>query len=308
MQWKPFRYDVKLGASLGASYRVDCWFVHKTFSLELSAELHLWGPEIHGKMKISWYIISFTISFSKGSDNSQNELSWTEFKDSFLKSSSAVQLAAADSSDDVVTLNITGITGKTSDEINIIAPNELEVSFISKIPENGNIRPMNSTEVKSDISLEIYDSFGKCINDSFTSEKVTDNLPAAMWKSSSGDALNGEALVKNVACGLKYKINTDKKQPELFLKNSFVSLDELYGSNTLVFDNSFEFTDGKIPELSDCESLSVFSDNACSNETAENRREFLRKFGITEEINISKLAEDASNQFCENILIKVTEV
>ena len=48
VSWKPFAYQARIGVSLGASYRVDCWFVHKTFSVELAAALDLWGPEVHG--------------------------------------------------------------------------------------------------------------------------------------------------------------------------------------------------------------------------------------------------------------------
>ena len=64
--WKPFYYQIGIAAGIGASYRVDCLFVHHTFTLELSAALSLWGPEFTGKMKVKWWIISFTIKFGSG--------------------------------------------------------------------------------------------------------------------------------------------------------------------------------------------------------------------------------------------------
>lgn len=75
VSWKPFYYQAEIGVSLGASYRVDCWLVHKTFSIELAAKLALWGPEIQGRLHISWFILSFTIAFSEGADIRKK--SWT---------------------------------------------------------------------------------------------------------------------------------------------------------------------------------------------------------------------------------------
>ncbi|HEY7428877.1 MAG TPA: DUF6603 domain-containing protein [Gemmataceae bacterium] len=48
MEWKPFHFDVDIGIDVGASCRVDALFVHTTFTVELGASLHLWGPPIGG--------------------------------------------------------------------------------------------------------------------------------------------------------------------------------------------------------------------------------------------------------------------
>ena len=37
IQWKPFLYDIDIGVTVGASYRVDAWFIHTTFTIELPA-------------------------------------------------------------------------------------------------------------------------------------------------------------------------------------------------------------------------------------------------------------------------------
>lgn len=65
MQWKPWNYDLSLGVSIGASYRLDLGTIHKTFQIELAASIHFWGPPFQGRAKIDWWIISFTISFGK---------------------------------------------------------------------------------------------------------------------------------------------------------------------------------------------------------------------------------------------------
>lgn len=84
IQWKPFHYDISIGVSVGASYRLDLWFIHKTFTIELGADLHLWGPEFSGTAHIKWFIISFTIHFNSGSQSEPPKLKWKEFYQEFL--------------------------------------------------------------------------------------------------------------------------------------------------------------------------------------------------------------------------------
>ena len=94
ISWKPFYFDFFVGISVGASYKVDLGFVSKTFSVELGAQLNLWGPPTGGKVRVSWWVISFTIHFGPGKE-SKRVLQWPEFNESFLpqSSTSTVRLA-----------------------------------------------------------------------------------------------------------------------------------------------------------------------------------------------------------------------
>ena len=83
ISWKPFYYDIYIGVSVGASYKVDLWLVSKTFSIELGAELNIWGPPTGGKVRVSWWIISFTVYFGPGKET-KSVLEWEEFDESFL--------------------------------------------------------------------------------------------------------------------------------------------------------------------------------------------------------------------------------
>jgi len=83
VQWKPFYYSIHIGVSIGASYRVDVLFIHKTFTIELGADLTITGPPLHGTAHVTWFIISFTVTF--GDDNTEPPLlKWKEFNESFL--------------------------------------------------------------------------------------------------------------------------------------------------------------------------------------------------------------------------------
>lgn len=99
IQWKPFYYDIDIGVSIGASYKIkiDLWigFITKTLKVELGGRLHIWGPEFGGTATLDWWVISVTIPF--GADRRSDDhsrLSWHEFKSSFLPASNAYWLAS----------------------------------------------------------------------------------------------------------------------------------------------------------------------------------------------------------------------
>jgi hypothetical protein len=86
MWWKPFYFDVSIGVSIGASYTLDLLFVRTTLTVELSADVDLWGPPLAGVAHVNWYIISFTININGGGSPSPpgTALDWQHFSDNFL--------------------------------------------------------------------------------------------------------------------------------------------------------------------------------------------------------------------------------
>jgi hypothetical protein len=298
--WKPFTYDIRIGVSIGASYRIDWWFIHKTFSIELGADLHIWGPEVQGTARISWFIISFTISFSTGTDHSKDSLDWNGFKDSFLLDKAANNNASSD----ILALSIEGSIGKAPDGTDILDSNAAIFSLISKIPKSGNVRPVHNASLQAPLEIIISKDKKVLKNDTFIQNDVRQNVPAAMWKSapsSSSEKLKEERIVKNAVCGISF--TTKKTEPELFPKTRYISLDELYRNNTLELKNCFHFIPETRLHLSDTDSISTFSKTAGSKETLTRRKNFLHDHGINEEVSISNLCEEAENWFSEYILI-----
>ncbi|GAA0134491.1 hypothetical protein YSY43_13310 [Paenibacillus sp. YSY-4.3] len=84
LNWKPFFYQARVQISIGASYRISIFGIGKTFKIELGAGLSLWGPEFSGKVRVNWYIISFTVGFGANSPNEPKPIEWGEFADSFI--------------------------------------------------------------------------------------------------------------------------------------------------------------------------------------------------------------------------------
>ncbi len=78
--WKPFYLIADASISVGVSYRIHVLFVDTTLTVEIGADLNIWGPPTGGSVHISWYIISFTIHFGVDGPKSSNDLTWEEFK------------------------------------------------------------------------------------------------------------------------------------------------------------------------------------------------------------------------------------
>ena len=77
ISWAPFHYRLDISISIGASYRVNLLFVTTTLKVELGASLSLWGPPMGGRVRIDWYIISFTVSFGADEPKKPEALKWT---------------------------------------------------------------------------------------------------------------------------------------------------------------------------------------------------------------------------------------
>lgn len=312
VSWKPFAYQARIGVSLGASYRVDCWFVHKTFSIELAAALDLWGPEVQGRLHVSWFIISFTISFSKGADHSKETLDWSAFKESFLSDKGQDRRLGTSGSKgtpsgdaDILAVTVTGVCGQAADGTDIINPNGFGITLVSKIPEQGNVRPVNSAPLQSTIALTVEDEHKRAVGDRFKKGSVTRNVPAALWKSAPAgqDRLREDNMVKDARCGVSYELSSEVKQSELFPKNCFISLEELYRSNTLAYENCFRFVPGESLQLSEEGSISKLAKTADSAETRKRRQAYLADNGITEQVSIARFAQEAEDWLSEELLI-----
>ena len=80
VSWRPFFFTVQIGVSVGVSYRLSIFGIHKTISVSLSATVDLWGPPTGGRVTVHLWILSFTVAFgSAGAGTSADPLLWKEF-------------------------------------------------------------------------------------------------------------------------------------------------------------------------------------------------------------------------------------
>lgn len=78
MDWNPLNIQADAAVGVGVSYKVDKFFIHKTFSVEISADYKFWFPPYGGKLHVNWYVISFTVGFGKAK-KTKDSITWDEF-------------------------------------------------------------------------------------------------------------------------------------------------------------------------------------------------------------------------------------
>lgn len=315
MAWKPFAYEASLQVCVGASYRLDCWFVHHTFTVELGAGLHIWGPEFAGTAHINWFIISFTISFGSGSKPSDQGIEWNEFVDSFLpkEETHAAGVAAdneAQKADPVTIQYEDGVIGAQdgtlcrADALRIRVESVIPITAYSwneSDPQNTGckvcVQPMKEKNLENCLNVKLLDEEGRCV-DARTS-LVKKNLPSALWGQKSGDA-----LVKDVSCGIVFVLTTSAFA--LFPVKNSISLEKLYLLETTIINDAFDYrSGGPYSSYTTEDSLQVVSDTINAAQTQNKRREFLESQGIVgEEISLARYCANARNLLSEDVMIK----
>lgn len=174
-----FLYDIRVGVSIGASYRVETFFLRHTFTIELAADVHLWGPDFSGSARISWFIISFTVSFGDGAAPKIPTVDWNEFKTSFLPK--AQRLA----------VKIVSAVPCTS----VLSDADREVVYQGG--EQLGVRPMGENKkLSSALFVQITDSGGRPVECHW--ELVSENLPTALWSLED----TGTELICDVVSGV----------------------------------------------------------------------------------------------------------
>ena len=87
--WKPYHYDATMYVESGASHSFDAFGSH-TITLDLGADLHLWGPDFAGTAELHCCVFSVKIEFGAQASQLPSPIGWEPFKKSFLPSDDQV--------------------------------------------------------------------------------------------------------------------------------------------------------------------------------------------------------------------------
>jgi hypothetical protein len=82
--WKPTYYDIALKVELGVSFRMDLLFCSVTLSLDISADIHLWGPDFSGRADVHLWFATFSFNFGADPKEKEPKPLWGEFVSSFI--------------------------------------------------------------------------------------------------------------------------------------------------------------------------------------------------------------------------------
>lgn len=133
LSWQPFYYDVHLFVDLGAQVTLHIFGSH-TIKIDLSADVHVWGPDFSGQASIHLFIITFTVSFGSSQPH-VDPISWEKFKKAFLPQD-----------DEIGQLTVVGglikqvkttkkISGKESPKtLYVVNPKDFALQFDTPIP------------------------------------------------------------------------------------------------------------------------------------------------------------------------------
>jgi hypothetical protein len=147
--WNPFHFDVAIGITVGASYRMNLLFTSVTVEASLGAMLHLYGPETGGTVRVSWTVISFTISFGANSSGNPGPISWNEFLQQLPAGNSVLKI-----------LPVTGLAANGNTDLNsgaawVVRPSAFSFSISSALPNSSLTLNSNGTILQQGDTINI---------------------------------------------------------------------------------------------------------------------------------------------------------
>ncbi|MEV4180612.1 DUF6603 domain-containing protein [Streptosporangium canum] len=195
LSWRPFHFTASISVSIGASYQVDVWFVHKTIQASVGATLELWGPPTGGSVTAHFACFSKTISFGPGPTGSGTRtLQWPEFAGMLPKPDDVVTVAPVSGLDKSVDDARHG--GKVwlvrARDLRLFTQAAIPASHLRtgqaplSVPQSGDgplvdVRPMKRGGLVGEHRLKLYYQDALAPTEGWTLTPRTRNLPASLW-------------------------------------------------------------------------------------------------------------------------------
>ncbi|MBI1298838.1 hypothetical protein GC175_28225 [bacterium] len=210
--WKPYHYDARANANLMVHYTFSVFGVRKRISVDVGANLHLWGPEFSGTAHIHLSVVSFDIRFGSRASAAQ-AIDWQAFRASFLP---------ADDEDIVSLVVAGGLIQELTDETGaltgwIVNPKQFTVATSSVIPVKSSdtaAGPFESNVGIAAMGVQPVD-FASTYTITVTGpgdqpvgaiyEPILKDAPAGLWGQQLLPTLNDPALIANTLAGFTIK-------------------------------------------------------------------------------------------------------
>lgn len=223
--WKPFFYDASVYVDIGFSLTFNLFGTH-TITLELGADLHIWGPEFSGVARL--HILFFTITIHFGADAAPQPmpLEWPDFRTSFLPADDKVcsvmvqrglvKQPSSGADDDLGIINPKDFSLLANSAIPV---KSLKVSTgpSTDMPESGNIHigsmAITDKTLKSEAEILITITVNNQVMDiseKFTVTPIQKNVPFGLWGTNLTPDLNSQALIEGIVTGFEL---TPSKSP-----------------------------------------------------------------------------------------------
>jgi hypothetical protein len=228
--WKPFHYDASARVDIGASYTFHSKILgtHR-ISVDVGADMHVWGPEFSGLAHVDLHIISFDITFGAGAAARPAAIAWagddTSFTRSFLPDAGVCSVTITGGLID--TASVPDPQTKAQDTIWLVNPKDFRLVTNSLIPAKGANRKVADTGSSGDFAALPHNGAttfgvapmdlhagdlntthsiaitrdGAFVSGDFQYAPILKQVPAALWGESMTPVLNGPAFVQNTLAG-----------------------------------------------------------------------------------------------------------
>lgn len=222
--WKPFHFSASVGVSIGVSYTLDILGIQTTLSIELGADLELWGPPTGGIATIHCWIISFTVPFGADPAKTPQPLSWADFQTLLPAPQDIIRITPVNG----LSAQESTSSGEETNDANaskrwIVRGSGFQFTTSSSVPSSQiflgsqsttpfqqssalNIRPMQKTGLTSKHSVSLIPKAGSepTLDPDWSPVATSGNVPKALWgTASNGQLEQGDAqLVNNQLLGV----------------------------------------------------------------------------------------------------------
>ncbi|PAX59976.1 hypothetical protein CK510_04265 [Brunnivagina elsteri CCALA 953] len=224
--WKPYYYDISIYVNMGVSYTFHLFGTHH-ITVELGADLHIWGPEFTGIAHIHLWIVSFDVRFGNSAAQAPTPIDWKTFKNSFLPADSDICSIAVkeglvrkvnqDDKLDLGIINPKNFCLVTNSVIPIKTCNvDLNTQGINTQFGIGSMA-ITSDQLTSTLTISIkikIDGILISVENEFTFSPLTKKVPVALWGESLTPNLNGNQFVENTLAGFEIKPKNSHKPGE----------------------------------------------------------------------------------------------
>jgi hypothetical protein len=218
--WKPYHYEITAYVDMGVEVTFE-FFGTQHISIDVGADLSIWGPEFSGEAIIHLWIISFTVKFGADTSHTPSPIKWEEFKSSFLPAEENVCSVA-------VTGGLIGKNSQDAKDLGVINPKGFSLAINTVIPlkearyvrESGSVeihlgtRPLGqcgiapmavkAADLTSKQTITIKRE-GKVVSDEFDYTPILKNVPTGLWGELLTPELNGKQFIEHALSGFEIR-------------------------------------------------------------------------------------------------------
>ncbi|QPC65769.1 hypothetical protein HYE67_008000 [Fusarium culmorum] len=94
INYRPFHFDMSARVSVGVGFSISFWFIHIRISVQIGAQLFLWGPPVAGRVHVDFWIVAFDINFGDHI-TTEERIGLADFYDLVLQETPASSFASA---------------------------------------------------------------------------------------------------------------------------------------------------------------------------------------------------------------------